>query len=246
MPSSTPAPRRPSATRPAPIAGALAFELVSGGQRIIVNCGRPARDDNEARVFRTTTAHSTLTFVTRTAANTNRTKLQARLTGGPREVTAERQNAETGVLLEMSHEGYSAELGRRHVRSLYLQDGDLRGEDRIEPVDGAPLVPAIPYRLRFHIHPDIEVKPEDAGARLTLPNGEMWRFRCRGSEVTIADSIFNGPRWRAGDQAARDQGRFDPRSRESRVGIPSRARGANHAVRGVVFGPYLAGGGCSC
>jgi uncharacterized heparinase superfamily protein len=196
-------------------AGAFAFELASKGQPIVVNCGRSAADDAQARVFRTPAAHSTLSFVgapARTATPREKT-LTARLAGGPREVEITRGEApgaerpikylaapppgedSGGTWLELAHNGYGEELGRRHVRRFYLdgQGADLRGEDRIEPILDGPLVPAVSYRLRFHLHPGVAAELEEGRVRLALPGGEVWQFRHRGGELVLAESIFNGP-----------------------------------------------------
>ncbi len=42
-------------------AGCLSFELSSGAQRIVVNCGMPASGDELRRMARSTAAHSTAT-----------------------------------------------------------------------------------------------------------------------------------------------------------------------------------------
>jgi uncharacterized heparinase superfamily protein len=196
-------------------AGAFAFELASKGQPIVVNCGRSAADDAQARVFRTPAAHSTLSFVGTPArtATTREKALTARLAGGPREVEVVRGEApgaerpvkylaapppgedSGGTWLELAHNGYGEELGRRHVRRFYLDErgADLRGEDRIEPIAEAPMVPAVSYRLRFHLHPGVEAQLEEGRVRLALPSGELWQFRHRGGELVLAESIFNGP-----------------------------------------------------
>jgi uncharacterized heparinase superfamily protein len=183
--------------------GALAFELTSDGRPLIVNCGASSVPDEEARVFRTAAAHSTLSFIVakpaKTATGIALRLLGSRLAGGPRVVEIERHVDETpgagGQWLELAQDTFALELGRRHMRRLYLSDrgADLRGQDIIEPLPGEIAPSSIPYRLRFHLHPDIEVAMEDGAVRLGVPGGEVWRFRCRGGELALAESIFNGP-----------------------------------------------------
>jgi uncharacterized heparinase superfamily protein len=49
------------------------------------------------------------------------------------------------------------------------------------------------FTLRFHIHPDVRVSRLEGGAiLLKLPNGEGWRFRAGGGELTIEESIYAG------------------------------------------------------
>ena len=51
---------------------------------------------------------------------------------------------------------------------------------------------AVPFAIRFHIHPDVRVSPSLSGdILLKLPNGEGWRFRHSGS-VSIEESVYAG------------------------------------------------------
>jgi uncharacterized heparinase superfamily protein len=51
---------------------------------------------------------------------------------------------------------------------------------------------AVPYTVRFHIHPDVRVSPSHSGdVLLKLPGGEGWRFR-HGGPIAIEESIYVG------------------------------------------------------
>ena len=51
----------------------------------------------------------------------------------------------------------------------------------------------LPFAVRFHIHPDVRVsRLEGGGILLKLPNGEGWRFRAGGGELTVEESIYLG------------------------------------------------------
>lgn len=171
---------------------AAAFEFASGGMPIVVNCGRSASSDSQARVFRTAAAHSTLSFVGAPARATTPDALAARL--APAEIEARREDAQGGAFLEISR--VIADHGRKHVRRLYLDAGgtDLRGEDKIEPVEGTGAAAAAQYRLRFHLHPAVEAELRDGHVELRAADGEAWQFRCRGGELALTESIFNGPK----------------------------------------------------
>ncbi|MFO1186918.1 MAG: heparinase II/III family protein [Alphaproteobacteria bacterium] len=169
--------------------GAAAFEFVSGGLPIVVNCGRSQSSGGQARVFRTAAAHSTLSFVGAPARAATPDVLASRL--APAEIEARREDAAGGAFLEISR--VIADHGRRHVRRLYLDAAgqDLRGEDKIEPASGAD-ASAAQYRLRFHLHPAIVAEPRDGHVELRTSEGEAWQFRCRGGELALTESIFNG------------------------------------------------------
>jgi len=52
---------------------------------------------------------------------------------------------------------------------------------------------ALLFTVRFHIHPDVRMsRLEGGGILLKLPNGEGWRFRAGGGELTVEESIYLG------------------------------------------------------
>jgi uncharacterized heparinase superfamily protein len=181
-------------------ASCLAFELSSGTQRIVVNCGS-ARDVRRAAwdsALRATAAHSTLTLAdtstgTILRAGLARDFLGARLLGGVNEIETRRVETPQGWMVEASHDGYAAAFGVRHERQVTLgpQGSALVGADRLLPKSGSRNS-GLPFVVRFHIHPDIRVSQSQSGdILLKLPNGEGWRFRA-GVPVSIEESVYLG------------------------------------------------------
>lgn len=177
-------------------AGTLAFELSSGGARFVVNCGtpfRPARDWR--RLARTTAAHSTLVVDDHSSAVIRDTGPLARLWGpiltrGPISVPVERTEATDTVAVTASHDGYAADYGVIHTRTLVLSvDGDtLDGRDAITAADGGRV--ATSFVLRFHLHPSVKVgRLGDGGVVLIGNGGEGWEFRCDDVAPTIEESV---------------------------------------------------------
>ena len=168
-------------------AGPLAFELSDGRRRLVVNCGAHPGQGAWWPVQRTTAAHSTLTLAERNAAEL---LPQGGLGRRPEHVLCRREEAEGAVLLEMSHDGYHRSLNARHARRLYLNAAgdDLRGEDRIEGPGG------LDFALRFHLHPEVEVRAAPEGGALILHpgGGAAWRFQAAGATPETAESVYLG------------------------------------------------------
>jgi uncharacterized heparinase superfamily protein len=181
-------------------AGCLSFEFSSGLDRIIVNCGAPAPDAAEARLAaRATAAHSTLIVDDHSSCRFAAARgLEAVVDGavlrGPEEVAFSRAADEAGSRLEASHDGYVRDYGLLHGRSLWLsRDGaSLWGEDRLSPAPNSTPRAETPIALRFHLHPDVRVAPDDdaLGATLLLPGGETWRFQAGARQIAVEESIF--------------------------------------------------------
>lgn len=149
---------------------------------------------------RATVAHSTLvlgnesscTFVT---APRVRAWLGTGVLSGPHDVAHERADDDAGPYLHCSHDGYSAEFGLLHERSLWLSaDGwRLDGEDRLLLASrkSAPAA-EIECAIRFHLPPS--ARPSTGGegrtVELLLADGSTWDFEAGGLPVVLEDSIF--------------------------------------------------------
>jgi uncharacterized heparinase superfamily protein len=169
-------------------AGALAFEMSYGRERLIVNCGAYHGPSVEWRgALRATAAHSTLI-----AADTSSVEFRpdGSVAMGPQEVTAMRAEDAGAQWVAASHDGFKKNLGLTHARQLFLAaDGeDLRGEDRLTGRAGQG------FAVRFHLHPSVQASlAQDGNAvLLRLPGGAGWRLRMQGAVLSIGESIYVG------------------------------------------------------
>lgn len=162
----------------------LSFEMSTGPERLIVNCGTyrgPGRAWHE--VVRHTAAHSTLTLDDRDSANPDR----------PLKIQATRATKDEEHTLEASHDGYEPYAGFRHTRRLRLsKDGDrLSGSDVL--VAAQTTEEAHRCIVRFHVHAGASVTLRDeAHATLTLKSGERWEFHSPSHPLAIEESVYLG------------------------------------------------------
>ncbi|MFV0282052.1 MAG: heparinase II/III family protein [Rhodoblastus sp.] len=181
-------------------AGCLSFELSSGLQRIVVNCGAPVVGGASAReAARQTAAHSTLVIddvsSCRIASGAGLERIVAgQIVAGPREVGMQRDALDEGVILDLSHDGYSQRFGLVHKRRIALKsDGaQLIGEDRLVSVGAPGQEQAQAFTLRFHLHPSAVAMRagEDTTIMLELSDGERWMFDAGGLAVGVEESVF--------------------------------------------------------
>jgi len=180
-------------------AGIGAFELSSGNDRVVVNCGTGGQA-NQAwdLALRATAAHSTVTIADTSSAQIlppgiARDLLGPRLLDGPQEVFSRRSETAQGWTVDMSHDAYAGLFGISHERQITLSPQGLMvtGRDRLvcEKARG----PARNFAVRFHIHPDVRVSRLDGGGiLLKLPGGEGWRFRAGGGQLDVEESVYLG------------------------------------------------------
>lgn len=189
------APPPPPRIAAAGCASTLAFEMSDGAQRLVINCGGPqplpsALPQELVDALRTTAAHSTLSL-----GDTNSTAILAngQLGRGVTNVTVGVSDDNDCSRLEASHDGYVRGFGLLHKRSLSLgNDGkELRGADQLIARGRRRIREAVPYAVRFHLAPGIEVTPtaDGMGAILRPRGAPPWNFRCRGANLAIEESI---------------------------------------------------------
>lgn len=177
-------------------ASTLAFELSDGPMRLVVNCGGAgdalgALPPELCFALRTTAAHSTLTLGDR---NSTAIHEDGSLGRGVGEVELVRDETGGVARCEASHDGYVRRFGLLHERRLNLgSDGKLLGgEDRLIAAGKKRRGEAVPFAVRFHLAPQVEVTStaDGQGALLRLRGGAVWQFRCRGGQLGVEDSLW--------------------------------------------------------
>lgn len=190
-------------------AGCLSFEMSSGTNRIVVNCGMPPTGRDNWRSFaRSTAAHSTLTYRDTSSCQFVERKTVKRLlqgspiVAGPAVVESYREVDAEGTILTMSHDGYRKAFGfvHRRVLSVAADGSRVDGEDTLAKEPGSAFRGADDYAIRFHLHPSVKVNRlrDGRGAMLVLPNRDVWTFEAPDQKVELEDSVFlagfDGPR----------------------------------------------------
>jgi uncharacterized heparinase superfamily protein len=191
-------------------AGCLSFEMSSGAQRIVVNCGMPSTGRDNWRSFaRSTPAHSTLTYADTSSCQfvelpaIKRMLQGSPIVAGPEIVESYREVSSEATVLTMSHDGYRKPFGFIHRRILTVAaDGSrVDGEDTLAKDPGASFRGGTDdYAIRFHLHPSVKVSrlSDGRGAMLVLPNRDVWTFEAPDQKIDLEDSVFlagsDGPR----------------------------------------------------
>ncbi len=189
-------------------AGCLSFEMSSGLQRIVVNCGAPLSGTEMQRLARSTAAHSTATI-----NDTSSSKLLDDRNGwwghriaarwlmrrwgpivlrGPGPVTIERRSENGNPMLAARHDGYLQPFGVIHERRWRIaSDGSwVDGEDAFL-IEGRTHGRPHEVAIRFHLHPAIQVIGESSTQlQLNSAFGGTWLFSVEDAELAVEESIF--------------------------------------------------------
>ena len=189
-------------------ASTLAFEMTSGRHPVIVNCGAGTTfGESWRQAGRATPSHSTLSIEGFSSSRLGPKRLikgveRELLLDAPSDVRVQQSSGVDGTTLLLGHNGYVGTHGLTHVRRLDLSsDGrELSGEDtlgalsdeekkRFEMYLNRVSIDGVPFHIRFHIHPDVEVGLDMGGAAisLALKSGEVWVFRHHSSASMALD-----------------------------------------------------------
>lgn len=188
-------------------AAPLSFEMSSGPDRLIVNCGpNRVHGPDWQLAARSIAAHSTLAFAGNMHDPFLRHGARARRLG-PRLLLSDwqshcrRMEDKSGIWLDMGHGLFIDSHGVRHNRRLFVDtDGeDIRGEELLMPAIDQQPARGAPFHLRFHLHPDVTASLQGGGNAVLLltPAGHGWQFRTHLSEQTtlnIEESVYMGRR----------------------------------------------------
>lgn len=178
-------------------AGCLAFEMSFGEQAVLRNCGAPARPSAEVTAAaRSTAAHNTLVLGERSSGKLAAPRPVGSGTGaapvtGPLEVTSSGVASDEGVTFTAGHDGYAADLGYLHERTLTLsEDGRrLSGTDRLRPAKAGGPSPQ-PVAIHFHLATGgtAELEADGRSASIRLPAGPLWRLTVSNARAVVEAS----------------------------------------------------------
>tara|TARA_R110002096_G_scaffold436105_1_gene668068 strand:+ start:70807 stop:72519 length:1713 start_codon:yes stop_codon:yes gene_type:complete len=178
--------------------GTHAFEMSSGQERLIVNCGDASfiADETGSGLMtgsRGSAAHSTLVINNK---NSSEIREDGLIGCGVTKVTSQRFEQDGHILSETEHDGYVLPFEYLHKRLIYMSDTgeSVRGEDIIEHQKMSENGDQVSFDVRFHLHPDVSVAQSKSGniLYLGLAGGEIWQFRYRGAALALEDSIYFG------------------------------------------------------
>ena len=174
-------------------AGTLALEFSSGPQLLIVNCGAPAsRYGDLRRAARVTAAHSTATLNDDSSCQFSGPEAEAKIVAGPRNVECNRKTLTDGATcLAMSHDGYVRSPGWLHTRFLSLSTDGLRLSGVDDFKLAANQAPALPFTVRFHVHPSVQVSDgrSERAVILETPAGPRWQFQAN-LPLSVEESVY--------------------------------------------------------
>ena len=172
-------------------AGALSFEIISNGKKLICNSGYFQNHDYQLNELSKSSAiHSTLILDDRSSCKFNKTKNE--ISHGLKILKKNIVFEKIYWKINAAHDGYQKQYGIIHEREIefYPEQTKFIGHDKIISKNS---IKNIKFEIRFHLKPNIKImKTQDNKSILIDLDGEGWKFNSDNNNMNIDNGLYFG------------------------------------------------------
>ena len=173
--------------------GALSFEIISNGKKLITNCGYYKNDNKKLnKLSRSTATHSTLIIDDDSSCHFKRENENFFLNDSLKILKKDIIFNEDYWKINASHDGYLKKYNITHEREIeyYPEQFKFIGNDKIlnkkENFN-------IKFDIRFHLEPNVKLmKTQDNKTILIELDDEGWKFTCDKYDINIDNGLYFG------------------------------------------------------
>jgi len=174
--------------------GALSFEIISSGKKLITNSGYFTDKKNKLNKFSKSTAlQSTLSIEDHSSCNYKKLdKFNLIVKKGVRVIRRNTIFGDNYWKISGSHDGYLKKFKTIHEREVefYPEQMKFIGFDKLQRKINSK---DIKFDIRFHLHPDTKVmKTQDNKSILIELEDEGWKFNCENYDINIDNGLYLG------------------------------------------------------
>ena len=175
-------------------AGALSFEIITNGKKLICNSGYFQNYNHELNELSKSSAiHSTLILDDRSSCKFNKTKNESsKISHGLKILKKNIIFEKNYWKINAAHDGYLKQYGIVHEREIefYPEHKKFVGHDKIISKIG---IKNFKFEIRFHLEPNIKImKTQDNKSILIDLNGEGWKFSSTNNNMNINNGLYFG------------------------------------------------------
>ena len=174
-------------------AGALSFEILSNGKKLITNCGYHEKNNNELnKISKSSAAQNTLIIDDNSSCkfinNNNSWFVKKGLKILNKKIIYEKNYWK----IIASHDGYLRKYNSIHEREIefYPEQMTFVGTDKIIIKKANH---NYKFDIRFHVEPDTKLmKTQDNKSILIELDDEGWKFTCKNYDINIDNGLYFG------------------------------------------------------
>ena len=174
--------------------GALSFEIISNGKKLITNCGYFANKQNKLnKLSKSTALQSTLTIEDHSSCSYK--KLNKSNLVVDKGIRISKKNIvfeDNYWKISGSHDGYLKKFKTVHEREIEFYPKQMKfvGFDKLLRKETQK---DIKFDIRFHLNPDAKVmKTQDNKSILIELEDEGWKFNCDNFNINIDNGLYLG------------------------------------------------------
>jgi uncharacterized heparinase superfamily protein len=174
--------------------GALSFEIISNGKKLITNSGYFVNTQNRLnKLSKSTALHSTLIIEDHSSCNYKKLDKSNLIVERGINITKKNIIFESNYWkISGSHGGYLKKFKTLHEREIefYPEQMKFVGFDKIFRKD---ITKDIKFDIRFHLDPSAKVmKTQDNKSILIELEDEGWKFNCDNFDINIDNGLYFG------------------------------------------------------
>ncbi len=173
--------------------GALSFEIITGGQKLITNCGYFKKLNTKLnKLSKSTAAHSTLTIDDNSSCKFSNIDKKFLIKKGVKIIDKDSVFKKDYWKINGSHDGYLKNYNLIHEREIefYLEQMIFVGKDKIIKKKTNR---NYKFDIRFHLEPNIKLmKTQDNKTILIELKNEGWKFTCENYDINIDNGLYFG------------------------------------------------------
>ena len=175
-------------------AGALSFEILSNGKKLICNSGYFQNHIHKLNdLSKSSAVHSTLIIDDRSSCKFNNTKNKgSKIIQGLKILKKNITFEKNYWKIHASHDGYLKQYGIIHEREMEFYPEQIKfvGHDKVISKNG---IKNLKFEIRFHLEPNVKVmKTQDNKSILIDLNGEGWKFNSDNNIINIDNGLYFG------------------------------------------------------
>ena len=175
-------------------AGALSFEIISNGKKLICNSGYFQKQNHQLNELSKSSAiHSTLILDDRSSCKFNKTKNESsKISHGLKILKKNIVFEKNYWKVNAAHDGYLKQYGIIHEREIefYPEQMKFVGHDNIISKTS---IKNLKFEIRFHLEPNIKImKTQDNKSILIDLDGEGWKFSSNNNNMNIDNGLYFG------------------------------------------------------
>ena len=175
-------------------AGALSFEIISNGKKLICNSGYFQNQNHQLNELSKSSAiHSTLILDDTSSCKFNKIK------NGSSKISHGLKILKKNIVFEKNywkinaaHDGYLKQYGIIHEREIEFYPEQIKfiGKDKLVSKNS---IKNLKFEIRFHLEPNIKtMKTQDNKSILIDLDGEGWKFNSDNNNINIDKGLFFG------------------------------------------------------